>query len=93
MNTEQKLENVNTQHLGDWECDSGVRTDQCAIVHDVIDLINRLRRRSVSVDSLVEFAKGYSLDEIATARGLPLGTVKRRIHDGRKMLAKLVNVN
>ena len=93
MNTEQKLENVNTQRLGDWECDSGVRTDQCAIVHDVIDLINRLRRRSVSVDSLVEFAKGYSLDEIATARGLPLGTVKRRIHDGRKMLAKLVNVN
>lgn len=93
MNTEQRLENVSTQRLGDWESDGGVAADQCAIVHDVIDLINRLRRRSVCVDSLVEFAKGYSLDEIAMARGLPLGTVKRRIHDARKMLAKLVNVN
>lgn len=93
INTEQRLENVNTQRLGEWESDGGVVADQCAIVHDVIDLINRLRRRSVSVDSLVEFAKGYSLDEIATASGLPLGTVKRRIHDARAMLAKLVNVN
>jgi RNA polymerase sigma-70 factor (ECF subfamily) len=92
MNTEQRLENVNTQRLGEWESEGGVVADQCAIVHDVIDLINRLRRRSVSVDSLVEFAKGYSLDEIATSRGLPLGTVKRRIHDARVMLSKLVNV-
>lgn len=93
MNTEQRLENVNTQRLGDWESDGGMYADQCAIVHDVTDLINRLRRRSVCVDSLIEFAKGYSLDEIASARGIPLGTVKRRIHDARQMLAKLVNVN
>lgn len=93
MNTEQRLENVNTQRLGDWESEGGVVADQCAIIHDVIDLINRLRRRSVCVDSLVEFAKGYSLEEIATSSGLPLGTVKRRIHDARLMLSKLVNVN
>lgn len=93
MNTEQKLENVNTQRLGDWESEGGIFADQCAIVNDVIDLINRLRLRSVCVDSLIEFAKGYSLDEIAASRGLPLGTVKRRIHDARVMLAKLVNVN
>jgi len=93
MNTEQRLENVNTQRLGEWESEGGATADQCAIVHDLLNLVKRMRRRSVCVDSLIEFAKGYSLDEIATARGLPLGTVKRRIHDARVMLAKLVNVN
>jgi len=93
MNTERKLENVNTTRLGDWECVGGCEADQCVIAREILSLIVGMRRQSVSVATLLDFAKGYSLDEIATARGLPLGTVKRRIHDARKMLAKLVNVN
>lgn len=92
LNTSQRLENVNTQRLGDWECEGGNEADQCVMLHEVLAMLRALSRRSVCVESLLDFAKGYSLDEIATARGLPLGTVKRRIHDARKMLAKLVNV-
>ena len=93
INTEMKLENLNTQPLGDWECAGGHEPDQCVMVHEMLALIRALSRRSVSVQTLVDFAKGFSIAEIASARGVPLGTVKRRIHDARAMLAKLVNVN
>ena len=93
LNTENRLETMNTQPLGDWECEGGNEPDQCVMVHEILALIRALSRRSVSVETLVDFAKGFSLAEIARTRGVPLGTVKRRIHDAREMLAKLVNVN
>ena len=90
-NAEQKLSAVNTQRLGDWDEPGGEYADQRAIVGDILNAIDRCK--SVTVSTLVDAAKGYTMEEIATARGIPIGTVKRRIHDGRKMLAKLVNVN
>ena len=92
-NTEQRLSTVNTQRLGDWDEPGGEEADQRVMVNDVIAVVQNLRTRSVAVPALVDYAEGYSMAEIATARGVPLGTVKRRIHDARKMLAKLVNVN
>lgn len=92
QNTEQRLSTANTQRLGDWDEPGGEEADQRARVEDVLAIVRELRRRSVAVDTLVDFAEGYTLAEIAAARGVPVGTVKRRIHDARKMLAKLVNV-
>jgi DNA-directed RNA polymerase specialized sigma24 family protein len=92
-NTEQRLSTVNTQRLGDWDEPGGEEADQRVIVNDVLAVVQNLRTRSVAVPALVDYAEGYSMAEIATARGVPLGTVKRRIHDARQMLAKLVNVN
>ncbi len=92
QNTEQKLSSTHTQRLGLWDEPGGEEADQRARVNEVLAIVGELQRKSVAVDTLMDFAKGYSLVEIATARGLPLGTVKRRIHDARKMLAKLVNV-
>ncbi len=92
-NTEQKLSNVSTQRLGDWDVPGGEEADQRVIVNDVLSVIQKLQTRSVAVPALVDFAEGYSMAEIAAARGVPLGTVKRRIHDARKMVARLVNVN
>jgi len=92
LNAGQKLERLNTVRLGDWETDGGEETDQRTITGEMEVLISEARSRSVSVDTLMDFAEGYSLNEIADARGLPLGTVKRRIHDGREMLSSLVNV-
>lgn len=92
-NTEHKLSVTRTQPLGDWDEPGGEEADQRARVNDILVIVRGLEARSVSVATLVEVAKGYSLGEIASAKGVPLGTVKRRVHDARKLLAKLVNVN
>ena len=63
-----------------------------ARVNEILAIIDVWKRKSVAVETLMDFASGYSIAEIATARGVPVGTVKRRIYDGRKLLAKLVNV-
>ena len=62
------------------------------MVGDVLSAIDRCRD-SVAVETLIDVAKGYTLKEVATAMDVPLGTVKRRVHDGRRMLAKFVHVN
>lgn len=93
LNTQSRLCVVNTQRLGEWDEPGGEDADQRAMVNDILGIVRDLEARSVSVATLIDFAKGYSVAEIATARNVPLGTVKRRIHDARKMLAKLVHVN
>lgn len=93
LNTKSKLSVTNTQRLGEWDEPGGEDADQRARVNEVLAVVRDLQTHSVAVATLMDFAKGYSMVEIATAKGVPLGTVKRRIHDARKMLAKLVNVN
>ena len=92
-NNEQRLSAVLTSRLGEWEEPGGEDADQRARVNDILTAVRSQRAQSVAVETLVDFAKGYSIAEIASARGVPQGTVKRRIHDARKMLAKLVHVN
>jgi len=82
---------LQTVRLGDWDTEGGEQSDQRTIVDDITATIGALRSRSVCLDTLMDYAKGYSLAEIASARGLPLGTVKRRIHDGRELLAKALS--
>lgn len=91
-NTQQKLSTTHTQRLGDWDEPGGDEADQRVMVDDVLSVIERCRD-SVAVQTLMDVAKGYTLQEVATARDVPLGTVKRRVHDGRKMLAKFLHVN
>lgn len=93
LNTKSKLSATNTQRLGEWDEPGGEEADQMARVNEVLTVVRDLQTHSVAVATLMDFARGYSIAEIATARGVPVGTVKRRIHDGRKLLAKLVNVN
>ena len=91
-NTQQKLSTTHTQRLGDWDEPGGEEADQRVMVGDVLSVIERCRD-SVAVQTLMDVAKGYTLQEVAAARDVPLGTVKRRVHDGRKMLAKFLHVN
>ena len=92
LNLEQRLDNRRTVRMGAIDARSDSATDQGAILGDLTEVIDRLRSRSVSVDTLLDFADGYSLAEIAESRRLPLGTVKRRVHDGRAILAKALAV-
>ncbi len=91
INAGCRLEALQTVRLGDWDTEGGEQSDQRTIVDDITATIGALRSRSVCLDTLMDYAKGYSLAEIASARGLPLGTVKRRIHDGRALLHKALS--
>ena len=87
----RKLENVNTVRMGDEDCEGGASPDVVAEVHEQLSAVQGMCTASVAVDTLLEFAQGYTLAEIAERRGIPLGTVKRRIHDARAMLHKALS--
>lgn len=87
----RKLENLNTVRMDDEDCEGGAPPDVVTENNEVLSTVQCMCTASVAVDTLVEFAQGYSLAEIADRRGIPLGTVKRRIHDGRAMLHKVLS--
>ena len=90
INTAVKLENTMTVRLEEYDAVGGDAADQQTIVGELRAVISDMRVRSVCVDTLMEFASGRSVKEIAEALGVPVGTVKRRIHDGRVMLSKAI---
>ena len=91
INAGQKLETRNTVPMGDEDAQGGVQPDEVVENNELLSVVQCMCTASVAVDTLYEFAQGYSLAEIAERRGIPLGTVKRRIHDGREMLAKALS--
>ena len=91
INAGQRLEARCTVPMGDEDAQGGVRPDVVVENKEVLSTVQCMCTASVAVDTLYEFAQGYSLAEIAARRGIPLGTVKRRIHDGREMLAKALS--
>jgi RNA polymerase sigma factor (sigma-70 family) len=91
INAGCRLENVNTVRMGDEDCEGGAEPDVVTENNELLKIIRSMCGASVAVETLLEFAQGYSLAEIAERRGIPLGTVKRRIHDGRAMLHKALS--
>lgn len=91
INAGCRLESLNTVRMGDEDCDGGARPDVVTENNDALKIIRSMGSASVAVDTLLEFAQGYSLADIAERRGIPLGTVKRRIHDGRAMVHKALS--
>lgn len=91
INAGCRLENANTVRMGDEDCEGGAPPDVVTENNELLKIIRSMCGASVAVETLLEFAQGYSLAEIAERRGIPLGTVKRRIHDGRAMLHKALS--
>lgn len=71
--------------------ESSYSADQMQRVNDIL-LAVRSMGKSKSVSTLMMFAKGYSIAEISLSLGVPVGTVKRRIHDARAMLSKMLEL-
>jgi len=64
----------------------GNQAESTFAVGDIYLALNALdKSRSVP---LIRYVEGYSYQEISDQLGIPLGTVKTRIHEGRKQLRK-----
>lgn len=60
--------------------------DQQMVISAILSAIRQCARRSVAVECVILYAKGYNYGEISAMLGIPLGTVMSRISNGRKML-------
>ena len=65
---------------------SNLNSDQRAIVKRIFSIIRKYMRKSLCIQCVLLYAKGYDYSEIADKEGIPVGTVKSRIAAGRKML-------
>lgn len=48
--------------------------------------------KSCGIESVMLYAMGFSYEEISMKTGVPEGTVKSRVHLGRKMLRRTLEV-
>ena len=67
---------------------SSYLADQQMAVSAILSAIRKYTRKSVAVECVVLYAKGYNYCEIAAMLDIPIGTVMSRISNGRKMLRK-----
>ena len=63
-----------------------VHADDLIRVKQVAEIVKEASARSVCIRPVVMYALGYSYKEISDALDIPMGTVQRRIHEGRRML-------
>lgn len=60
--------------------------DQRAAIKRILSIIRKSCRKSISIECLLLYAKGYSYAEIAGITGVPVGTVRSRIATARRIL-------
>lgn len=65
--------------------------DGQARLNEILSVIRKCARESVNVDCVILYAKGYSYGEIADNLNIPIGTVRSRVSNGRKILAKALS--
>lgn len=53
--------------------------------------IRECARKSVAIECVILYAKGYNYDEISKMLRIPKGTVMSRISNGRKMLREALD--
>ena len=86
--------NVNRQHsytreagqwLEDWDVHSAQSPTEAELMVEISELLGALDPRSRTM-ILYKFYYGFKDQEIADAMGMPIGTVKARIHRSRERL-------
>lgn len=61
--------------------------------HEVCSAVRRCLRRSCGIECVILYAKGYTYDEIAELRNIPVGTVKSRIANGRILIRQALGIS
>lgn len=65
---------------------TSVHADALIRAKQVIQRVHQASTRSVCIRPVIMYALGYSYQEIADILSIPMGTVQRRIHEGRRIL-------
>lgn len=73
-----------------YTCASPYLADQEMAISRILSIIRKCARKSVAIECVILYAKGYSYDEISLMLGIPKGTVMSRISNGRKMLREVI---
>lgn len=58
----------------------------------ILSKVRECARKSVAIECVILYAKGYTYDEISMMLGIPIGTVMSRISNGRKMLRDALDI-
>jgi RNA polymerase sigma-70 factor (ECF subfamily) len=67
-------------------------TESHVSVKILLSVIRACSFQSIAIECVLLYAKGYNYDEIGSLVGIPVGTVKSRISNGRKMLRTALEV-
>lgn len=70
----------------DYSYASELTADRYLAVSHILSTVRECARKSVAIECVILYAKGYTYAEISQMLGVPKGTVMSRISNGRKML-------
>lgn len=76
----------------DYSYASPYSADQDLIFSHILAAVRDCARKSVAIECVILYAKGYNYDEISRMLGIPKGTVMSRISNGRKMLREALEL-
>lgn len=65
---------------------SPIRTDHELEFSYILSALRKCARKSIAIECVILYAKGYEYAEIAVMLDIPIGTVMSRISNGRRML-------
>ena len=74
------------------EFSSSSSSEDLTLFNDAVAAIRKCIRKSICIDCVIYFAKGYSYEEISDFLNIPVGTVRSRISYGRKQLYQEMNL-
>ncbi len=70
----------------DYSYASPYSADQELMISQILSTVRECAKKSVAIECVILYAKGYNYEEISKMLGIPKGTVMSRISNGRKML-------
>lgn len=70
----------------DYSYASSYYSDHDIAISHILSTVRDCARKSVAIECVLLYAKGYNYEEISQMLGIPKGTVMSRISNGRKML-------
>lgn len=75
----------------DYSYASPFMADQEIAISHILATVRACARKSIAIECVILYAKGYNYDEISKMLGIPKGTVMSRISNGRKMLREALD--
>ena len=75
----------------DYSYASPLTAEQDMAISHILATVRECARKSVAIECVILYAKGYNYDEISKMLGIPKGTVMSRISNGRKMLREALD--